>query len=73
MQPLAQVMPALPTRVLPKRILHVPHKPAPAIQVSPRLLEASGAQSDSVQVPVVCGSQRPRIDALDVLSAFARS
>lgn len=38
----------MPTPVLPKRILTVPDKPSPAIQVSPRLLEASGSEPDAV-------------------------
>lgn len=39
---------SLPTPVLPKRILPVPHKPSLAIQVSPKLLEASGDEPDAV-------------------------
>ncbi|MBI3866110.1 MAG: magnesium-translocating P-type ATPase, partial [Planctomycetia bacterium] len=38
----------MPTPVLPKRILHVLHKPSSAIQVSPVLLEASASEFDVV-------------------------
>ncbi|HTI50214.1 MAG TPA: HAD-IC family P-type ATPase, partial [Planctomycetaceae bacterium] len=41
-------MPITSTPVLPKRILPVPHKPSLAIQVSPRLLEASGSEPEAV-------------------------
>ena len=41
-------MPVLPIPVLPKRILSGTHKASPAIQVSPRLLEASGSECDAV-------------------------